>query len=341
MLAERRARCTVHAARYARRSLWAPAESAADADLRRAPTCSPSGAPWPRIPALPLGLIRFSPAPSTLLGLLLLRLRASRPAAAAAIGVEEESLACSPSWRCRSTRDSSSTDSSFSTGRARRPALHSDAVVRACFLAQALLGEFPGWRNGARNGHHRAGRHGVGAVSPAASISRARGRWWANLLLLVAVASPGRSTTGGGAAEGGERATGALPTIAWTLNRRQPCSTPGRSASARFSLRGESRRQFAGAFGAGRGGGSPILIVVTSVIAYLLWYWALKTSRPPRRVRGLHQPATATPHRVFFAHLFLGEQVTAAFLLGAGGGDRGPFLLAQWRSQPDAAEEGR
>jgi drug/metabolite transporter (DMT)-like permease len=75
--------------------------------------------------------------------------------------------------------------------------------------------------------------------------------------------------------------------------------------------------------------------VVTSVIAYLLWYWALKHLEAARvAIFSNLQPLAVA----LLAHIFLGEQITAPFMLGAlvviGG-----VLLAQWNKAVEAPPE--
>ncbi|MFN2549877.1 MAG: EamA family transporter, partial [Myxococcales bacterium] len=81
--------------------------------------------------------------------------------------------------------------------------------------------------------------------------------------------------------------------------------------------------------------GVAYLIVITSVIAYLIWYWALKHLAAARVAvfSNLQPLATA-----LLAHLFFGEQISFAFVLGACVVIAG-VLLAQWKSAPDAAKE--
>src|SRR2546423_1689924 len=80
--------------------------------------------------------------------------------------------------------------------------------------------------------------------------------------------------------------------------------------------------------------GVAYLILVTSVIAYLLWYWAL-AHLPAARVAvftNLQPLATAV-----LAHLFLGEHVTPQFVGGALVVIAG-VVLAQLRAPRTAAE---
>ena len=76
------------------------------------------------------------------------------------------------------------------------------------------------------------------------------------------------------------------------------------------------------------------LCVVTSVIAYLLWYFALKHLAAARVAVFTNLQPLAT---ALLAHVFLGEHVTPAFVCGALVVISG-VLLAQWRAA-DAPRE--
>jgi len=80
--------------------------------------------------------------------------------------------------------------------------------------------------------------------------------------------------------------------------------------------------------------GVAYLIVMTSVVSYLIWSWAL-THLAAARVavfNNLQPLATA-----LMAQAFLGERITVEFFTAAAVVIAGVFL-AQWRA-PDAAEE--
>jgi drug/metabolite transporter (DMT)-like permease len=80
--------------------------------------------------------------------------------------------------------------------------------------------------------------------------------------------------------------------------------------------------------------GVAYLVLVTSVTAYLLWYWAL-AYLPAARVAvfsNLQPLATAV-----LAHFFLGEHVTPQFIVGALVVISG-VVLAQFRATRTAAE---
>ena len=80
--------------------------------------------------------------------------------------------------------------------------------------------------------------------------------------------------------------------------------------------------------------GVAYLIVMTSVVAYLLWYWALAHLAAARVAIFTNLQPLAT---ALMAQLFLGDSVTAGFYLAAAVVMAG-VLLAQWRAT-DAAEE--
>jgi len=76
------------------------------------------------------------------------------------------------------------------------------------------------------------------------------------------------------------------------------------------------------------------LILMTSVVAYLLWYWALAHLAAARVAIFTNLQPLAT---ALLGHLVLGERMTAAFFSAAAVVIAG-VLLAQWRAT-DAAEE--
>ena len=80
--------------------------------------------------------------------------------------------------------------------------------------------------------------------------------------------------------------------------------------------------------------GVAYLILMTSVVAYLLWYWALAHLAAARVAIFTNLQPLAT---ALLGQLFLGERLTAAFF-GAAAVVIAGVLLAQWRAT-DAAEE--
>jgi drug/metabolite transporter (DMT)-like permease len=76
------------------------------------------------------------------------------------------------------------------------------------------------------------------------------------------------------------------------------------------------------------------LIVMTSVVAYLLWSWALAHLAAARVAVFTNLQPLAT---ALLAQVFLGERVTAGFFAAAAVVIAG-VLIAQWR-MVDAAEE--
>ena len=80
--------------------------------------------------------------------------------------------------------------------------------------------------------------------------------------------------------------------------------------------------------------GVAYLILMTSVVAYLLWYWALAHLAAARVAIFTNLQPLAT---ALLGQLFLGERMTAAFF-GAAAVVMAGVLLAQWRAT-DAAEE--
>jgi drug/metabolite transporter (DMT)-like permease len=192
-------------------------------------------------------------------------------------------------------------------------------------LAQALLGEVPGWRTSLGTALALAGTLFV-LFHRGTDLSK--GPLMGDLLLLVAVVAWAIFTAEGRALVGEH---GALPTIAWTLIAGTILFLPIgiaslASAHNRTLLLHASKAAWLGV---------GYLIVITSVAAYLLWYWALKHLAAARVAvfSNLQPLATAV-----LARIFLKEHITVAFLIGAfvviGG-----VLLAQWKHEPDAAEE--
>ena len=273
------------------------------------------------IPALPLGLIRFAGA-STLLGLLMLRLKP-----------RGQRLPPRSAWKkilLLSFVAVPVNQGFFLYGLQLSTAAHAALLytltpVFVLLLAQALLGEFPGWR--AALGTVIA-LVGTVWVLFQRGLDVSKGPLVGDLLLLIAVLAWAVYT-----AEGREivNAYGALPTIAWTLIGGTLLYLPlGLGSLLSAANRADIARASPQAWW-----GIAYLIVVTSVIAYLLWYWALKHLAAARVAVFTNLQPLAT---AFLAHVFLGEHVTAGFLAGAVVVIAG-VLLTQWRSAPDATEE--
>ena len=271
------------------------------------------------IPALPLGTLRFLGA-STLLLLLLLRLLppGSRlPPKQARRKVLLLSFVGVPV-----------NQGFFLFGLQLSTAAHAALLYTltplfVLLLAQALIGELPGRRTVAGTAIALAGALWVLFHR---GLDLSRGPLLGDLLLLVAVLAWAVYT-----AEGRElvSAYGALPTIAWTLIGGTLMFLPLGLGSLLFA---RNREQIASA---SREAwlGLAYLIVVTSVIAYLLWYWALGHLAAARVAIFTNLQPLATAG---LAHVFLKEQVTLAFLAGAVVVVAG-VVIAQWKG-PDEAE---
>src|SRR5437667_3732243 len=123
---------------------------------------------------------------------------------------------------------------------------------------------------------------------------------------------------------------GAFPTIAWTLIAGTVLYLPlGLGALLVPSYRADIARASTAAWW-----GVAYLILMTSVVAYLLWYWALAHLAAARVAIFTNLQPLAT---ALLGQLFLGERMTAAFF-GAAAVVIAGVLLAQWRAA-DAAEE--
>lgn len=273
------------------------------------------------IPPLPLGLMRFSGA-SVTLALLLLRLRPPG-----------RRLPPRAMWRkllLLSFVAVPINQGLFLYGLHETTAGHAALLYTltplfVLLLAQALIGEFPGWRTALGTGLALVGTI---FVLLQRGVDLSRGPLFGDLLILIAVIAWAVYTT-----EGREivAQAGTLPTIAWTLIGGTllflPIGIGALFAPAnRTWVLHASREAWWGA---------AYLTLVASVMAYLFWSFALKRLAAARVAifSNLQPLGTA-----FLAHFFLGERVTLAFLAGAAvviGG----VMLAQWRSQPDADEE--
>lgn len=192
-------------------------------------------------------------------------------------------------------------------------------------LAQALLGEYPGWRTAVGAA---LALGGTVWVLLQRGLDFSRGPLMGDLLILVAVVAWAIYTAEGREVVG---RFGALPTIAWTIVGGTLLYVPLGLASLlvpahRQQILHASREAWVGL---------AYLIVMTSVVAYLIWYWGLAHLAAARVAifSNLQPLATAV-----LARLFLGEHVTASFVAGALVVIAG-VLLAQWKSAPDTPEE--
>jgi len=191
-------------------------------------------------------------------------------------------------------------------------------------LAQALIGEFPGWRAVVGTGLALAGTLWVLFHR---GVDLSRGPMIGDLLLLVAVVAWSLYTAEGRDVVG---RLGALPVIAWTIIAGTVLYLPlGLGAL----LVPQWRADIAHASGAAWAG-VVYLIVMTSVVSYLIWYWALAYMAAARVAvfTNLQPLATAV-----MAQAFLGERISLGFYAAAAVVIAG-VLLAQWRTA-NAAEE--
>jgi drug/metabolite transporter (DMT)-like permease len=250
------------------------------------------------LPALALGLLRFTGA-SALLGLLLLRLK---PRGERLPPKEARRKLLLLAFIAVPINQGLFLYGLQSSTAAHAALLYALTPLFVLLLAQALLGEFPGWRTAMGTAIALAGtvfillEHG---------LDLKRGPLFGDLLLVVAVVAWAVYTT-----EGRELVAkyGALPTIAWTIIAGTILFLPvGITAAV---LQRERILQASPQAWLGVG----YLIVGTSVIAYLLWYWALGHLAAARVAifSNLQPLATAV-----LAHFFLGEQITIAFFAGA------------------------
>ena len=252
------------------------------------------------IPALPLGLLRFAGA-SLCLSLLMLRLRPR--------GQRLPPPALRRKLLLLAFVAVPVNQGFFLYGLQLSTAAHAALLYTltplfVLLLAQALLGEWPGYRTLVGTALALGGTVWV-LLSRGLDVSR--GPLFGDLLIVVAVIAWAIYTT-----EGREivAQNGALATISWTLIGGTLLYLPlGLGSLLVPAHRAELLRASPEAWR-----GVAYLIVVTSVIAYLLWYWALK-HLPAARVAiftNLQPLATAT-----LAHFFLGEVITPSFVAGA------------------------
>src|SRR5437016_5954558 len=185
-------------------------------------------------------------------------------------------------------------------GGARGAALRAHATVRAASRASAAAGA-------SRRAHlggnaHRAGRNPVRPLLGGLDLSR--GPLAGDLLLLVAVVAWALYTAEGRALIGTH---GPIAVIAWTLIAGTVMYLPIGIAS--LAVPGAWHRILHASAAAWVG--VVYLVLVTSVVAYLLWYWAL-AHLPAARVAvftNLQPLATAV-----LAHFFLREHITPQFV---------------------------
>jgi drug/metabolite transporter (DMT)-like permease len=272
------------------------------------------------IPPLPLGLLRFLGA-SALLSLLLLRVRPP--------GQRLPPRSAWPQLLVLSFVVVPVSQGFFQTGLALTTAAHAALLYSltplfVLLLAQALRRELPGARTALGTLIALAGTLYVLAWR---GLDLSRGPLVGDLLLLVAVVAWALFT-----AEGRPLVTayGPLPVIAWTLIAGTAMYLPLGLAS--LAAPGAVHRIVHASRAAWLG--VAYLVLVTSVVAYLLWYWAL-AHLPAARVAvftNLQPLATAV-----LAHVFLGEHVTPQFIGGALVVISG-VVLAQLRAPRTAAE---
>jgi len=272
------------------------------------------------IPPLPLGLLRFLGA-SALLSLLLLRVRPP--------GQRLPPRSAWPQLLVLSFVVVPVSQGFFQTGLALSTAAHAALLYSltplfVLLLAQALRRELPGVRTALGTLIALAGTLYVLAWR---GLDLSRGPLVGDLLLLVAVIAWAWFT-----AEGRPLVTvhGPLPVIAWTLIAGTAMYLPLGIAS--LAAPGTVHRIVHASGAAWLG--VAYLVLVTSVVAYLLWYWAL-AHLPAARVAvftNLQPLATAV-----LAHVFLGEHVTPQFVGGALVVISG-VVLAQLRAPRTAAE---
>lgn len=273
------------------------------------------------IPALPLGMIRFGGA-SLILSLLLLRLRPPG-----------QRLPPRSAWRkllvlafvgVPLNQGFFLYGLQYSTA-AHAALLYTLTPLFVLLLAQALLGEFPGWRTVVGTA---LALLGTIFVLLRRGLDLSRGPLFGDLLLVVAVVAWAIYTAEGRELVGQH---GALPTIAWTLIGGTLLFLP----LGLGSLLWPSNRAALATASPEAWWGVLYLMVVTSVVAYLLWYWALKHLAAARVAvfTNLQPLATAA-----LAHVFFDEPVTLGFLGGALVVISG-VLLAQRSAAPDTPAE--
>src|SRR5437868_4076077 len=272
------------------------------------------------IPPLPLGLLRFCGARACLAALLF-RLRPSgkrMPPRAVWGKLFWLSLLAVPV-----------NQGFFLTGLALSTAAHAALLYAltplfVLLLAQALLREFPGVRTAIGT---LIALGGTLYVLSWRGLDLSRGPLAGDLLLLVAVVAWALYTAEGRALIGTH---GPIAVIAWTLIAGTVMYLPIGIAS--LAVPGAWHRILHASAAAWVG--VVYLVLVTSVVAYLLWYWAL-AHLPAARVAvftNLQPLATAV-----LAHFFLREHITPQFVGGAAVVISG-VVMAQLRAPRTAAE---
>ena len=272
------------------------------------------------IPALPLGLLRFAGA-SLLLVVLLRRVRPKgqrmpprewrkRLLFLSLVGVPVNQGLFLPGLQL-----STATHAAL---------LYTLTPVFVLLLAQALHREFPGWRTAVGAA---LALGGTVYVLLQRGLDVSGGPLIGDLLLFVAVIAWTVYTVEGREVVG---KLGALPTIAWTIIAGTLLYLPlGLGALLVPSYRADIAHASPAAWW-----GVVYLIVMTSVVAYLLWSWALAHLAAARVAVFTNLQPLAT---ALLAQVFLGERVTAGFFAAAAVVIAG-VLIAQWR-MVDAAEE--
>jgi drug/metabolite transporter (DMT)-like permease len=191
-------------------------------------------------------------------------------------------------------------------------------------LAQALIGEFPGWRAAIGTALALAGTL---YVLFQRGVDLSRGPLVGDLLLIVAVVAWSLYTAEGREVVG---RLGAVPVIAWTIIGGTVLYLPlGLGALLVPAYRADIAHASAQAWW-----GVAYLIVMTSVVSYLLWYWALAYLAAARVAVFTNLQPLAT---ALMAQAILGEPITLGFYVAAVVVICG-VLLAQWGAT-DAAEE--
>jgi drug/metabolite transporter (DMT)-like permease len=272
------------------------------------------------IPPLPLGLIRFLGASA----LLLLLLRRVRPP-----GMRMPPRSAWPRLLLLAFVVVPVGQGFFLVGLALSTAAHAALLYAltplfVLLLAQALLREFPGVRTAIGT---LIALGGTLYVLSWRGLDLSRGPLAGDLLLLVAVVAWALYTAEGRALIGTH---GPIAVIAWTLIAGTVMYLPIGIGS--LAVPGAWQRIQHASAAAWIGVG--YLVVVTSVAAYLLWYWAL-VHLPAARVAvftNLQPLATA-----ILAHFILGEHVTPQFIIGAVVVISG-VIMAQLRATRSAAE---
>jgi drug/metabolite transporter (DMT)-like permease len=202
--------------------------------------------------------------------------------------------------------------------------LYTLTPVFVLLLAQALHREFPGWRTAVGAA---LALGGTVYVLLQRGLDVSGGPLIGDLLLFVAVIAWTVYTVEGREVVG---KLGALPTIAWTIIAGTLLYLPlGLGALLVPSYRADIAHASPAAWW-----GVVYLIVMTSVVAYLLWSWALAHLAAARVAVFTNLQPLAT---ALLAQVFLGERVTAGFFAAAAVVIAG-VLIAQWR-MVDAAEE--